>query len=103
MTPAQELKELRAIVKMICENANVLGQLSQNEFARIELAHQNINKAENRPRGRKQATGRYETRQELVEATWRLYDLPDTSQADVAKATGVSARTTATILSEPRP
>lgn len=54
-------------------------------------------------RGRKPTTGRYATREELVEAVWGFYDMPNTSIAQVARICRVSEGVVAKVLDAPRP
>jgi len=54
-------------------------------------------------RGRKAATGRYESHALLVEAVWAWWGMPGVNQAQIARVTQVSAATVASILSRPRP
>lgn len=48
-------------------------------------------------------TGRYDTREELVAAIWRLWDQPHYRQSHIARITKVSEGTVARILNQPRP
>lgn len=50
--------------------------------------------------GRKLTTGRYETRNDLVDTVWRLYKNTDANQSAIAKITKVSESTVATILAQ---
>lgn len=50
------------------------------------------------PRGRKQATGRYDTREELEHWVRTWYRVSAMNQAQLARACGVSATTVANIL-----
>lgn len=54
-------------------------------------------------RGRKPTTGRYSSREELVREVWHWYDLPGTSQAQVARICRVSIQTVSKILNGGRP
>jgi len=48
--------------------------------------------------GRKQVTGRYETREELEQAVWDRYENTGQNQVQIARATKVSEGTVANIL-----
>lgn len=52
---------------------------------------------------RKLTTGRYETREELVEEVWNCWIALGFSQARISRRTYVSVPVVARILSEPRP
>lgn len=52
---------------------------------------------------RKQTTGRYATRDELVREVWHWWSQPGTTQTQVARICRVSLGTVSKILSAPRP
>jgi len=54
-------------------------------------------------RGRKKTTGRYDSREELVEWIWYYYKETDANLTDISKICKVSTVTVSKILDQPRP
>jgi hypothetical protein len=55
---------------------------------------------EHKPRGRKKVTGRFETREELVDAVWGDYKVYDRPVVYIARAYEVSTATVNNILND---